>query len=59
MPTDVNSAGNVIYKGMRFRCSMRIPPHMSAKEVVKNLKKKLMKPGPETFGAKIEFECLD
>ena len=59
MPTDVSSAGNVIYKGMKFRCSMRIPPRLSAKKVVEDLKKKLTKPGPETFGAKLEFECLD
>lgn len=38
VPTDINSAGNVIYKDMKFRCSMRIPPHISAKFVVDTLR---------------------
>lgn len=30
MPTDIGSAGNCLYKSMKFRCSMRIPPRISA-----------------------------
>lgn len=59
LPADIASAGNVIYKGMKFRMSMRIPPRISSKFVVDTLREKLTAPGPETFGAKIEFECLD
>lgn len=38
---------------------MRIPPHVSAKFVVDTLREKLTADGPDTFGAKIEFTCLD
>jgi len=34
LPTDIASAGNVIYKGMKFRCSMRIPAHLSSEKIV-------------------------
>ena len=44
---------------MKFRCSLRIPPHISAKYVVDTLREKLTAEGPETFGAKIEFTCDD
>jgi hypothetical protein len=30
LPTNIASAGNVIYKDMKFRCSMRIPPQLSS-----------------------------
>ena len=59
LPTDINSAGNVIYKEMKLRCSMRIPPRISAKFVVDTLREKLTAEGPDTFGAKIEFTCVD
>ena len=59
MPTDIGSAGNCLYKSMKFRCSMRIPPGLPAKDCVEILKEKLTAAGPETFGAKLEFECLD
>lgn len=59
LPTDIASAGNVIYKGMKFRCSMRIPAHLKSEEIVKTLREKLTAAGPETYGALIEFECDD
>lgn len=59
MPTSIASAGNVIYKDMKFRCSMRIPPQLSSKMVVETLKEKLTAAGDDTFGAKIEFTVLD
>lgn len=31
LPTKIESAGNVIYKDMKFRCSMRIPPNLDSK----------------------------
>ena len=59
LPTDIASAGNVIYKGMKFRCSMRIPAHLSSDHIVQTLREKLTAAGPETFGAILEFDCLD
>ena len=38
---------------------MRIPAHLSSTKIVSILKEKLTAPGPETFGALLEFECLD
>ena len=38
---------------------MRIPAHLSSQKVVDTLKEKLTASGPETFGAVLEFECLD
>ena len=38
---------------------MRIPAHLSSDKVVQTLKEKLTESGPETFGALLEFECLD
>lgn len=37
LPSDLSSAGNVLYKEAKFRCSMRIPPRLSAKEVGQKL----------------------
>lgn len=59
LPTSIASAGNVIYKDIKFRCSMRIPPQLSSKIVVETLGEKLTADGPDSFGAKIEFEVLD
>jgi acetylornithine deacetylase/succinyl-diaminopimelate desuccinylase-like protein len=59
MPLNIASAGNVLYKQMKFRCSMRIPPGLSSKYVVDTLKTKLEAPGDETFGAVIEFTLID
>lgn len=44
---------------MKFRLSLRIPPKLQSTTVAKILEEKLTAPGPETFGAKIEFELVD
>jgi len=59
LPSNLSSAGNVIYKEVKYRCSMRIPPHLPSQKCVEVLKEKLTAPGEETFGAKIDFEVLD
>ena len=59
LPTNIASAGNVIYKDIKFRCSLRIPPQLSSQKVVEILKEKLTAEGEDTFGAKIELEVLD
>jgi len=59
LPHELASAGNVLYKELTFRCSMRIPPRLSSKEIVEKLRTILTAEGPETFGAKIEFSCDD
>ena len=38
---------------------MRIPPRMSAKQIIPKLKEVLEAESPETFGAKITFDCDD
>ena len=38
LPSDLNAAGNVVYKGLKIRCSMRVPPRMKAAEVGEKIK---------------------
>lgn len=38
---------------------MRIPPRLSSKKCVEILEEKLTAQGDDTFGAQIQFECLD
>lgn len=59
LPSDLSAAGNAIYKGLKFRCSMRIPPHLKNEKVCEILKEKITANGPDTFGAQIEFEVID
>mmetsp|Transcript_18904 Transcript_18904/g.32273 ORF Transcript_18904/g.32273 Transcript_18904/m.32273 type:complete len:259 (-) Transcript_18904:47-823(-) len=59
LPSNLDSAGNVIYKGMKFRCSLRLPPRLNSTEVVDKLKKVIEAPGDEYFGASVKFECID
>ena len=38
---------------------MRIPPYLSNKKVVETLQQRLTEQDKDTFGAIIEFECID
>lgn len=51
LPSNLSAAGNAIYKGIKFRCSMRIPPHLKNEKICEILKEKITAPGDETFGA--------
>jgi acetylornithine deacetylase/succinyl-diaminopimelate desuccinylase-like protein len=44
---------------MKLRCSLRIPPLLSSKDVVAKLEEKFTQPGDDTFGAKVEFTVVD
>lgn len=59
LPSNLSAAGNAIYKGIKFRCSMRIPPKLSSQKVCDILKEKITAPGDDTFGANIEFNVID
>ena len=56
LPADIASAGNVLYKEMKFRCSLRIPPGMKGTDAAEILQKHLTYASPDTFGAEIEFK---
>lgn len=55
----ISNAGNVLVKEIKARYSMRLPPTLSSQEVGDKLKAILTAEGPETFGAKIDFEMVD
>jgi hypothetical protein len=59
LPTSIASAGNVIYKELKFRCSMRLPPGLKSTEISAKLNEILTAPGDDTFGSLIEFKLID
>ena len=59
LPANLSSAGNTLYKQLKYRLSMRLPPNLDCQEAVKILREKLTADGPETFGADIKFELAD
>lgn len=52
-------AGNVIYKDMTMRCSMRLPPTLAWEKANEILKEKLTQTSSDSFGAKLEYTLVD
>ena len=48
------TAGNVVYKELKLRVSLRLPPTLTWQKASEVIKSKLEADGPETFGAKVE-----
>jgi hypothetical protein len=49
-------AGNVVYKELKLRCSLRLPPTLSATKAAEIVKRILTEPREsETYNAKIEL----
>lgn len=59
LPSNLNSAGNTLYKQLKYRLSLRLAPNLDCEKARKILENKLTAPGPETFGADIKFELAD
>lgn len=55
MPTNIENAGNVIYKELKFRMSMRLAPTHDSAKIVDLLKAKFTEKKDDTFGAEVEF----
>ena len=59
LPSDLNKAGNVVVKELKYRCSVRIAPSQDADKFGAQLKKALLAKGPDTWNAKIDYEIVD
>ena len=59
LPNDLAMAGNVIYKDMTMRCSMRLPPTLAWEKANEILKEKLTQTSSDSFGAKLEYTLVD
>ena len=55
LPTNLSQAGNVVYKTLKLRVSLRLPPTLDSQTAAKVIREKLTQEGPETFGAKVEL----
>ena len=42
LPTDLNTAGNVVYKELKYRLSMRTAPNCDTKALGEQIKKKIL-----------------
>lgn len=54
LPT-LEKAGNCIYKELKMRCSLRLPPTLTNDKAEKILREKFMEEKDDTFGAQITF----
>lgn len=55
LPTNLSQAGNVVYKTLKLRVSLRLPPTLDSQQAAKIVREKLTLEGPDTFGAKVEL----
>ena len=51
----LSKAGNVIYKELKLRCSLRLPPTLTATKAAEIVSRILNESRPETYNAKIEL----
>ena len=60
LPSDLNTAGNVVYKELKYRLSMRTAPNCDTEVLAEQLKKAVMEaPEEVTYGAQVEFVVTD
>ena len=60
LPTDLNTAGNVVYKELTYRVSVRTAPTHDPEILAEQLRKAIMDaPESITYGAKVEFNVVD
>ena len=59
MPNNLAQAGNVIYKDLTLRCSVRLAPTSNGMEMNKLLEEELTKETNDCFQAKLEYTLLD
>jgi len=59
IPSDLAMAGNVMYKDMTLRCSMRLAPTQKWEKINALLEAKLTEASASTFGAKLEYTLID
>mmetsp|Transcript_29286 Transcript_29286/g.38997 ORF Transcript_29286/g.38997 Transcript_29286/m.38997 type:complete len:185 (+) Transcript_29286:909-1463(+) len=60
VPSDLATAGNVVYKELTFRCSVRTGPTQDCDELAAKMKQAIMDaPAEITYNAKVDFEVVD
>ena len=60
MPSELNTAGNVVHKDLKLRLSMRTAPNCDCEALVEQLRRVITEaPEEVTFGARVEFEVFD
>ena len=60
LPSDLSKAGNVLYKEITYRLSMRTAPTQNCAVLVEQLRKAFIEaPEAVTFGAKVDFTVVD
>ncbi len=60
MPSDLALAGNVVYKELKYRLSLRTGPIHDCGELTEQLRKAFEEaPQSVSYGAKVEFEVVD
>ena len=60
LPSDLNSAGNVVHKELKYRLSIRTAPNYDCDALEVQLRRAVMEaPEEVTFGAKVEFSVVD
>ena len=51
-----DSAANVIYKELRMKCCVRLPPSLDAEKAKQVIHDKIMEKKPDTFNAEVELK---
>ena len=60
LPSDLNSAGNVVYKEITYRLSMRTAPNQDCDELIEKLRKAFTEaPASISYNAKVDFNVVD
>ena len=60
LPSDLSKAGNVVVKGLTYRCSLRIAPSQDGEKMAQQLRKVLLDKKPDdSFNAKVDFSVVD
>ena len=60
LPSDLNSAGNVVYKELTFKISIRTGPTQDCDDMLVKLRKAFLEAPPEmTYNAKIDIDNIE
>ena len=60
LPSNISKSGNVVTDKLKVRCSVRIAPNQTGKEITAKIKKALLDTSKDdSFNTKIDFELVD
>lgn len=58
-PSDLSKAGNVVYKELTYRLSLRTGPNQDAAKLTQKIKEAVERPGDDTHGAEVTYSPID